>query len=123
MDNTGLPSALRACAHGIYALEAAAELIIEHATWLGRDDFIQLIHTGPGSAATMAAIDWPAATAAIDADVLPCSGGERKMLELAASLAGQRPVVLGDAIAGLDERSVQVLLRAVLHASGRRRGP
>jgi hypothetical protein len=45
------------------------------------------------------------------------------MLELAASLAGQRPVVLGDAIPGLDERSVQVLLKAVLRASGRRQCP
>ena len=123
MDSTGLPAALPACAHGIYALEAAAELIIGHATWLGRDDFNRLIHAGPGSAGMMAAIDWPAVTAAINAGALPCSSGERKMLELAASLAGQRPVVLGDAIPGLDERNVQVLLKAVLHASGRRQYP
>ena len=68
MDDTGLPAALRACAHGIYALEAATGLIIEHATWLGRDDFTRLIHTGPGAVVAMAAIDWPAVTAALDAD-------------------------------------------------------
>ncbi|HEY2266361.1 MAG TPA: hypothetical protein VGI96_27335 [Streptosporangiaceae bacterium] len=123
MDDTGLPAALRACAHGIYALEAATGLIIEHATWLGRDDFTRLIHTGPCSAVTMAAIDWPAAAAALRAGELPCSGGERRILELAASLAGHYPVVLGDAVCGLDDQSTKILIRAVLHASGRRQFP
>ena len=123
MANTGLPAALRACAHGIYTLEAATALIIEHATWLGRDDFTRLIHTGPCSAVTMAAIDWPTAATALRASTLPCSAGERKMLELAVSLAGHHPVILGDAVSGLDDHSAQILARAVLHASGRRQFP
>ena len=54
---------------------------------------------------------------------LPCSAGERRVLELAASLACHRPVLLGDAVPGLDNRSVQILVRAVLHASGQRQFP
>jgi hypothetical protein len=42
------------------------------------------------------------------------------MLRLAASLAGQAPVSLGEAITGIDDRNVGLLIRSVLHASGRR---
>jgi len=44
------------------------------------------------------------------------------VLELAASLAGHRPVILRDAVPGLDNRSVQILV-TVLHASGQRQIP
>jgi hypothetical protein len=42
---------------------------------------------------------------------------------LATSLAGHAPVILGDAIPGLDDRSIQILVKAVLHASGQRQFP
>jgi hypothetical protein len=42
------------------------------------------------------------------------------MLHLAASIADQAPVSLGDAITGIDERNVGLLIRSVRHASGRR---
>ena len=45
------------------------------------------------------------------------------MLELAVSLAGHRPVILGDAVSGLADHSAQILARAVLHASGSRQFP
>lgn len=45
------------------------------------------------------------------------------MLRLAASLADQAPVGLGDAITGIDGRNVGLLVKAVLHASGRRQLP
>jgi hypothetical protein len=121
-DST-LPATLRACAHGIYTLEAAAGLIIDHAIWLDRADFARLIHTGPGSEATMAAIDCPAAATALSTGGLPCSAGERRMLTLAASLAGHAPVILSDAISGLDARSIQILVKAVLHANGQQQFP
>lgn len=41
------------------------------------------------------------------------------MLRLAASLADQAPVHLGDAIS-IDERNLPILIDAVPHASGRR---
>ena len=58
--------------------------------------------------------------AALGAGALSCSGGERRILELAASLAGHHPVILGDAVTGLDHRSTRTLVKAVLHASGQR---
>lgn len=51
---------------------------------------------------------------------LPSSSGERRMLRLAASLADQAPVSLGEAITGIDDHNVALLVKAVLHASGRR---
>ena len=63
---------------------------------------------------------WEAAIGALDAGELPSPGGERRMLRLAASLADQAPVSLGEAITGIDDRNVGLLVKAVLHASGRR---
>jgi ABC-type branched-subunit amino acid transport system ATPase component len=116
-----LPAALRACARGLYAAEAAVGMLIAHAAWLDRDDFSQFIHADP--AAEMAAIDWTAAVTALTAGELPSSSGEQKMLRIAASIAGQAPVILGDAITGLDDRNIQILLKAILHASGQRQFP
>ena len=42
------------------------------------------------------------------------------MLRLAASLADHATVSLGEAITGIDDRNVGLLIRAVRHASGRR---
>jgi len=39
------------------------------------------------------------------------------------SLAGHAQVILGDAIPGLDARSIQILVKAVLHANGQRQFP
>jgi hypothetical protein len=87
VTSSSLQAALRAGDSGHYALEAGAGLIIEHGTWLGRDDFAGFIDHGEGTAA----IDWEAAINAIDAGGLPCSGGEKRMLRLAASLAADIP--------------------------------
>jgi hypothetical protein len=114
-----LPAELRAAATGIYALEAAVGLIIAHGTWLARDDFTCLIAHGAGTAA----IDWEAAAGTLETGGLPSSGGERRMLRLAASLAGQAPVILGDAITGIDDTNAGLLVKAVLHASGQRQFP
>jgi hypothetical protein len=100
-----LPAALRAAANGLYALEAATGLIIAHGTWLTREDFAPFIHHGTGTAA----IDWEAAISALGTGGLPSSGGEQRMLRLAASLAGQAPVSLGEAITGIDAHNVGLL--------------
>ena len=78
------------------------------------------IGVAAGDSTGLAAIDWPAAIAALDDD-LPCSGGENRMLRLAASLAGGIPVNLRDALTGLDDRNIQLVINAALHASGHRR--
>jgi hypothetical protein len=119
MTASSLQAALRAGAQGLYALEAAASLIIAHGAWLAREDFRCHVCHGTGTAA----IDWQAVTRALNAGELPSSAGEKRMLQLAASLAGQAPVILGDAVTGLDDRNIQVLVMAVLHASGRRQFP
>jgi hypothetical protein len=49
---------------------------------------------------------------------LPCSGGERRLLQVTASLAAGIPVDLRDAVAGLDRRNARLVAGAVLHASG-----
>ncbi len=70
--------------------------------------------------AVMAAVDWEAAVAALQAGGLPCSGGEGRILRLAASIAGAVAVDLGPALWGLDERNIAGVARAVLHAAGHR---
>lgn len=119
MTPPSLPAALRAGAQGIYVLEAAAGLVIAHGTWLAREDFRDCVCHGT----EMAAIDWEAVTRALAAGALPASAGERRMLQLAASLAGHAPVILGDTVTGLDDRNIQALVTVVLHASGRRQFP
>jgi predicted hotdog family 3-hydroxylacyl-ACP dehydratase len=119
MTAPSLPAALRAGAQGLYALEAAAGLVIAHGTWLTREDFQDHIHHGTG----LASIDWEAVARSLATGALPSSAGERRLLQLAASLAGQAPVILGDAVTGLDDRNIQALVAAVLHASGRRQFP
>ena len=117
-----LNAALRACARGLYATEASVELLISHGTFLRRNDFRhRFVHHGITDGTThMAAIDWPAAVTALDAGELPCSGGEHRILRIAASLAAGIPADLRDCLTGLDHDNIQRVINAVLHASGRR---
>jgi hypothetical protein len=119
--NHELSAALRAHASGLYSLEAAAELIICHRTWLHRSDFTAFItpHSSITGETDLASIDWPAAIAALDTGGLPCSGSEQRILRLAASLADGIAVSLRDALSGLDDHNINLVTTAVLHASGR----
>lgn len=98
-------------------------MLIGTATFLHRDDFASrfILHGTTG----MAAVDWEAATAALTARELPCSGGEQRIFRLAASLAAGIPVDLGDAVTGLDQHNIQRLVTAICRAAGQRqpRGP
>jgi hypothetical protein len=123
---TALSTALRAHARGIYSLEAAVELLIDHRTWLRRNDFTtDFISTGHGllTDAELTHVDWQAAITALHTGALPCSGGERRILRLAASLADGIPVDLRDAITEIDADNITLLSKAILHASGRRQTP
>lgn len=117
MTTTSLATALRACAAGLYPLEAGVGLLIANGTFLHRDDFTSRFVNGTTS---MAAVDWDAATTALTAGELPCSGGEQRILKLAASLAAGIPVDLSDAVTGIDQQNVQRLVTAIRHASGQR---
>jgi hypothetical protein len=116
-----LAAALRAHARGLYCDEAAAELLIAQ-SWLCRPDFTSrfvTVHPSISDGQPMAVIDWDAAVAALGAS-LPCSGGEQRMLKITSSLGGGIPIDLRDVLTGIDDRNVQLVLRAVRHASGKR---
>ena len=127
MTADDLTAALRACADGLYPLEAGTALLIANGTFLRRDDFTSRFITSATSisdgATPMAAIDWDAAITALHAGELPCSGRERRILQLSASLADGIPVDLRDAVTGLVDGNVAKLVTAILHASGKRPGP
>ena len=118
MNTDDLVAALRACAAGLYPLEAGTELLISNSTFLHRDDFTgRFITSGPSSGTPIAAIDWDAAITALNGS-LPCSGGERRILLLSASLAAGTPVSLRDTVTGLDNNNTVRLLAAIRHATG-----
>ena len=121
MTTDDLTAALRACANGIYPLEAGVALLASNGTFLHRRDFTSgFIEHGTSDGTPMAAIDWDAAITALASGGLPCSGGERRVLLLSASLAGGIPVSLRDTVVGLDEHNTARLLNAIRHASGKR---
>ena len=68
----------------------------------------------------IAAVDFAAAAGALEAGVLPCSGGEGWVLRIAASIAEGVPVDLREAVTGLDENNAVLAAAAVLHAAGHR---
>jgi hypothetical protein len=110
-----------ACAAGLLPLEAGTELLIVNATFLRRADFTtRFICHDTSSGTPMAAIDWEAAITALDTGDLPCSGGERRILQLSASLAAGTPVSLRDAVTGLDDANTALFVTAIGHASGKR---
>ena len=117
-----LSDALRACARGIHPLEAGTSLLIECGSWLHRDDFTsRFITAGPSisdGVTLLASIDWEAAVTALHAGELPASGGERRMLLLAASIAGGTPVSLNDTLVGIDRRNASLVVSAVAHVAG-----
>lgn len=119
MDTDHLATALMACATGIYATEAGVNLLIANGTFLHRDDFAsRFVQHGTTRGTPMAAIDWDAAITALNAGKLPCSGGERRILQLAGSLAAGTPVSLRDTVTGLDDHNTARLITAVRHATG-----
>lgn len=122
IDPRRLAGALRAGARGIHPLEAGTGLLVEHGSWLHRGDFTgTFITTGTSisdGVTLLASADWEAAVTALHAGELPASGGERRMLLLAASLAGGTPVSLNDTLVGIDRRNASLVVRAVAHAAG-----
>jgi hypothetical protein len=120
--DSGLPDAVRAGAGGLYSLEAACELIIGTG-WLHRDDFCCFVSTDTSitdGVTELAHIDWQAAITSRDTGLLPCSSGESRILRLAASIAAGIPVDLNDALTGLDQTRIALVVRAVHHANGQR---
>jgi hypothetical protein len=122
MTTDDLAAALRAGAAGLYPHEAGIALLTDSGAFLHHADFrSRLIEHGisASDSPAIAAVDWDAAVAALHAGHIPCSGGERRILMLSASLAGGIPVDLRDAVTGLDDRNTRLLVTAISHASGK----
>jgi hypothetical protein len=113
---------MRAWAKGLLCLEAAVELLIGSGTWLYRQDFLDMaveMIAGPGR--EIAFVDFAAAAGGLAAGGLPCSAGERAVLQVAAGIAAGCPVDLADALASMDAASAVLVADAVLLAAGARR--
>jgi len=117
-----LGDALRACARGIHPLKAGTGLLIDCGSWLHRQDFTSRFITTATSISDgvtlLAGTDWEAAVTALRAGELQASGGERRMLLLAASIAGGIPVSLNDTLTGIDRRNASLVVNAIAHATG-----
>lgn len=102
-------------------LQAAVELLIGHRQWLWRGDFGDVALRWAGHVFTgerLVTVDFVAAVEAVLAGVLPCSADERQILLIAASIAEGIPVDLRDALTGLDEAGVGLVVGAVAQAAG-----
>ncbi len=66
----------------------------------------------------MAWIDWDAALTALHDGRIPVCSGEQRILQLAASIADGTLVSLRQAIPGLDNRNLKLLITASRHAAG-----
>jgi hypothetical protein len=117
-----LSAALRTAAAGIDPDEAATGLIISHGTFLHRGDFTRHVERAAciRAGTPMAWIDWDAVIAALDGGRLPASGGEKRIVRLAASFAVGHLVSLRDAIPGLDHRNLDLVTAAIRRAAGQR---
>ena len=119
--SAALTGALRAHAAGLYPDEAGTELLIRHGGILLREDFAGFVHTGTSisdGTTPLAWIDWDAALSTLHHGQLPLSGAEQRILTLAASIAAGTPACLRDALPGLDNRNLELLVTAVRHAAG-----
>ena len=114
-------AALRAHAAGLHPEEAGTELLIRHGGILHRDDFARFVHTGTSisdGTTLMAWIDWDAALTALHGGQIPLCGGEQRILTLAASIGDGFLVSLRDALPGLDNQNLTLLITAIRHAAG-----
>jgi len=105
-----LPDQLRAWARGSYGLEAATELLLRYRGGrFARPGWPWIKDTDARPWVDFAAV--PEGAGAL-------SGDERRVLLIAASFAEAEPVDLGDTLAGLERKSLSLVLAAVSHAGG-----
>jgi len=113
---------MRAWAKGLLCLEAAVGLLIGHSTWLYRRDFLDAaVELITESGRDIAFVDFTAAADALASGGLPCSAGEKAVLQVAAGIAAGCPVNLQDALMAMDAANAALVANAVLHAAGARR--
>lgn len=116
-----LAALLAAGADGARADMAAVQLLTSHHYWLTRTDFTTpFIRAGrsPLSGQALAHVRWRAASRALTAGQLPCTGSEAAILQIAAGLAAGLPVRLRDAVTGLDHANLTAVAVAIMAAGG-----
>ena len=112
---------LRDAAAGMLPDMAAADLIIRHGHFLHEPAFRRFIAAGASvtDGQPFAVIRWNAALFALENGHLPCSGSERAVLLIAASLAGPGIAIsLRENLGSLDRRNIILVTDAITAANG-----
>ena len=107
-SSTTLVDKLLAQASGSRPAEAAIIILVEAINGRLLDALTLL-----GENDSLAEIDWPATRETTGY----LSGGERRLLAVADSLASGQPVDLADTLTGLDHYNAQVVVDAIAHAT------
>ena len=116
-----LAAMLRDTAAGMLADTAAAGLIIAHGRFLHDPAFRRIIAAGASvtDGQPFAVIRWNAALFALENGHLPCSGSERAVLLIAASLAEPGIAIsLRENLGSLDRRNIILVTDAITAANG-----
>jgi hypothetical protein len=112
---------LRDAAAGMLPDMAAADLIIRHGHFLHDPAFRRIIAAGASvtDGQPFAVIRWNAALFALENGHLPCSGSERAVLLIAASLAEPGIAIsLRENLGSLDRRNITLVTDAITAANG-----
>lgn len=108
---TQLADALRAWAKGIYPTEAGVELLIRTRLATSGHRWVQRNSDFPDR--------WWIDADQINADTIGVySGGQQRVLRIAAALLGGQPVDLYRDVPGLDREHLGLVLAAIAHAGG-----
>ncbi|MGW0632415.1 hypothetical protein [Streptomyces sp. NPDC002758] len=122
IDPDRLADTLLETADGSLALGAAIGLLADHGLWVKRlaerPGLLLIDYSGPVPKAY--GVDWLKVVEALEAQELPASSGELRILSIAASLADTAArIPLGDAVSGLDATNLDRVLKAIAEANGR----
>ena len=116
-----LAALLRGTAAGMLADVAAVDLITAHGRFLDDPAFRKIIAAGSSVAdgQPFAVIRWNAAVTALENGYLCCSGSERAVLLIAASLAEPGIAIsLRENLGSLDRRNITLVTDAITAANG-----
>jgi len=114
-DEAALAVMLRAAAAGLYAEEAAVELLLGY---YGRQLTTKLAaYIEIGEDDRYAALDWTRLSDDLAEGLFFASSGEASLVRLAASLGVGVPVALGD-VSALDDCNATLALQAIAHSCG-----
>ena len=116
-----LAALIEGTADGMLADTAAAGLIIAHGHFLHDPAFRRIIAAGSSVAdgQPFAVIRWNAVVWALENGHLPCTGSERAVLLIAASLAEPGITIsLRECLGSLDRRNIALVTAAITAANG-----